>query len=217
MEAALDLDTLPLLLLFVLPGLVSMRVYRLVMPAARIDWSTAVLEGGFYSAVNYALLSWLIVLMHRGTFPADHPLGYAALSIVVLFVAPATWPFLYRWAVKKAGWVRKLQLPYPTAWDFYFDRRNPAFVLVHLKNGRHIGGYFGPDSYATSHPTSGDLYVQAVYQTDDDGKFVGPVDSTDGLLIRCDEYRYVELFRVPDQTAGPDSTPSDSKPSATDA
>ena len=55
-----------------------------------------------------------------------------------------------------------MQLPFPTAWDYYFDKRNPSWVLVHLKDGTLIGGLFGDDSYATSFPTDGDIYLEKV-------------------------------------------------------
>ena len=59
----------------------------------------------------------------------------------------------------------------------FFDKRKPIFILFHLKDGRMIGGYFGPDSYATAYPGEGDIYVQAVCKVNDDGTFSDPIDS----------------------------------------
>lgn len=201
MKAVLDFSTINLFVLFVLPGLISMRMYRLIMPAESVQWGTALLEGLFYSSINYALFSPLIWFMHSGSFPSDHPILYAVFSIVILFVGPVSWPWCIRFAVRKTTWVRALQLPYPSAWDYYFDERHPAFVIIHLTNGNIVGGYYGPRSYATSYPNDGDIYLEAVYELDDDGTFVEPIPDTNGLLISKDAYHYVELFTSPERDA----------------
>lgn len=198
MKAVFDLDFLRLFVVFVLPGLISMQVYRLILPAKSIKWATALLEGLFYSSINYALLSPLVWFMHRGGFPTEHPVWYGVLGIVVLFVGPVLWPILLSLFIRNTEVVRHLQLPYPSAWDYYFDEREPAFVLVHLKTGKLVGGYFGTRSYATSFPNQGDLYLEAVYETSDDGTFGEPIEDTDGMIITKEEYHYVELFHVPE-------------------
>jgi hypothetical protein len=200
MKAVFDLDFLRIFLVFVLPGLVSIRVYRLIMPAEGINWSTALIEGIFYSSINYALLSPLVWFMHSGNFPSDHPISYGFFGIIVLFIGPIIWPLIVSLTVRKTDLVRSLQIPYPSAWDYYFDDRKPAFVLVHLKTGKLVGGYFGKGSYATSFPNQGEIYLEAVYETSDDGTFGEPIEDTDGLIIAKDEYHYIELFDVPDST-----------------
>ena len=69
----LSLSNAGLFLLIVFPGLISARVYRLVMPARDLKWADSVLEGLFYSAINFVLglplLWWLVV----GYQPVDHP------------------------------------------------------------------------------------------------------------------------------------------------
>lgn len=104
---------------------------------------------------------------------------------------------LLRLFIRNTEIVRNLQLPYPSAWDYYFDEREPAFVLIHLENGNLIGGYFGSNSYATSFPNQGDLYLEAVYEVAEDGTFDEPIEDTDGMIITSDEYHYVELFTLP--------------------
>jgi len=197
MKAVFNLDFLRLFSVFVLPGLISMQVYRLILPAKRIKWSTALLEGLFYSSINYALLSPLVWFMHSGGFPSEHPVWYGGLGIVVLFVGPVSWPILLSLFVRNTEIVRNLQLPYPSAWDYYFDQREPAFVLVHLESGNLVGGYFGTNSYATSFPNQGNLYLEAVYEVADDGTFGEPIEDSDGMIITSDDYHYVELFNLP--------------------
>ena len=202
MSTVLDIDTLPLFILFVLPGLVSMRIYRLLIPCRQLDWGNACLEGLFYSAVNFALFLPLIVTIHHDSFPSKHPVWYGLLALLILLVGPIIWPIVYVKLVRSKKLMRGLQLPYPTAWDYFFDKRRSIFVLIHLKTGRMIGGYYGPASYATAYPDEGDIYLQAVYRVNDEGRFGEPIESTNGLLISKDQYSYIEFFGVPKQEYG---------------
>jgi len=52
MENLLSFDKLTYFVVLVFPGLLSIQVYRLLMPAKPIDWSNALLEGLFYSLTN---------------------------------------------------------------------------------------------------------------------------------------------------------------------
>jgi hypothetical protein len=100
--------------------------------------------------------------------------------------------------ITKSKVIKGLQLPYPTSWDYFFGKRDPVFVLIHLQDGKMIGGYFGLDSYVSAYPNEGDIYLQTVYKVNDDGTFSEPTDSTRGLLIRKDQYSYVEFFNKPE-------------------
>lgn len=90
--------------------------------------------------------------------------------------------------------------PYPTAWDYYFRKRQPCFVIARLKDGKALAGYWGRDSYATSFPNDGELYLQAVYRLNSDGTFGEPIADTRGALIRRDSYVVLEFFEVPSDT-----------------
>lgn len=199
MEKLLTNDALQLFILTVFPGLISMHVYRLLLPAKAIDWKTAILEGMFYSAVNFALCLPLLATFTIYSIPVNHPVCFSVGLLVVLLVGPIMWPVLYVRLLKWPRLMKGLQLPYPTAWDAFFDQRKECFMIIHLKGGGRIGGYYGPTSYASAYPLEGDLYIRAVYSLGEDGKFISPIPDTRGLLIRKDEYSYIELFDVPKQ------------------
>lgn len=170
----------------------------MIMPAYRIEWKSAILEGLFYGVINLVLLSPLVYwLMSTGAAEANAIMLWAAAAVVFV-IAPIVWPLAFVFLVKRPLLRRYVQLPYPSAWDFFFDRRADCFVLIHLKNGQMIGGYYGPNSYATSFPDHGDIYLEAVYRVDATGTFVEPIESTEGLLISRDGYSYIELLGVAD-------------------
>jgi hypothetical protein len=198
MNFTLDIPTVGLFLLVVFPGLVSTTIYRLIMPARAVEWGSAILQGTFYSAVNLVLGLPVLYLLVFGHDPLQHPIRYSVAAILLLLVMPIVWPLVLVAVFKSKRLARRIQIPYPTAWDFFFDQRETGFVLVHLANDKLLGGYWGGNSYAGSFPNDGDIYLEAVYSIDDAGRFGEPIPNTRGVLLRKEQYSYVELFSVPE-------------------
>lgn len=197
MKDALTPTTLVLFALFVLPGLISMAVYRLRMPARLPDWGSAIVQGLFYGALNYVLLLPLILLIHQDGYAQLHTWRYWGAVLVMVFVAPAVWPLVLVWAYRAPWAARWIKVPYPSVWDYTFRRREAQFVLLRLTNGRFIGGLWGPDSYAGGHPHEGDIFHSRAYRVSETGEFQGPVPGSAGVHVRGDAYTSVEFFHAP--------------------
>ncbi len=193
----LTLPSIGLIVLAVFPGLVSLQMYRLLMPARPLEWKDALLQGLFYSIINFVLLAPLVVFLGDLSHLDRHPLTYWSALGGVLLVGPILWPFLLRLLFRWKWLQSRIHLPYPTAWDYFFESRDPAFLLIRLKDGKSLGGYWGPGSFAGSFPNDGDIYLEAVYSLKEDGTFGAPIDGTRGALIRKDQYTCIELFGVP--------------------
>ena len=193
----LDIVALGLFVLAVFPGLVSTAVYRLIMPTRAVEWGNAVVQGLFYSTVNFVLGLPVLFLLVFGRDPLDHPIRYTLAAAAIFLVGPIVWPLILVAIFKSKSIAKRIQIPYPTAWDYLFDKREPSFVLIHLNNGALLGGYWGANSYAGSFPNDGDIYLEAVYVVDEKGVFGNPMPSTRGVLLRRDQYSYIELFGVP--------------------
>ena len=200
MEALLEPQKVFIFALCIFPGLVSLHVYRLIMPARSLKWESAILEGLFYSLVNFALCTPIWLLIFRGGFPPGNLLWFWLGVVSIFLVGPTIWPVLYLKALRSAFLRRHLQSPYSTAWDFFFGQRRSCFLLVHLTDGSMIGGFFGTESFASAFPKDGDIYINAVYQLDADGHFGQPVPNTRGVLLRKEDYAYIEVFDVPPET-----------------
>ncbi len=179
---------------FFLPGFVSVRVYDLLVPGERRDFSSALLEVGAYSALNYALLFWPIAWALSAEPVASRLWTLYLLVMVVLIVAPAIWPYIYI-KLAASGTLRGM-VRHPTlkAWDFVFAKRQPHWVIVHLKDGRMIGGKFGSGSFASSSPAEEQLYVEQLWKLDECGKFQAAVEDSEGIVVLRDEIAAVELF-----------------------
>ena len=200
MNVAPELDSIVLFVLFVFPGLISMHIYRLLLPAKDIDWKNVVVQALFYSSLNFALCLPILVPIHRASFPETHPYWYVILLMAVLLVSPVLLPIIWAILLRWKWLMNKLQLPFPTAWDYFFNLRKIVFVLIHLKDGSMVGGYYGPDSYATSFPNEGDIFLEAVFHVNEKGEFGDKIEDTGGILIKKNDYTFIEFFNIPVNT-----------------
>ena len=189
--------TLLLFLAFVWPGLLAVNVYRLIVPGPPFEWRDSITQGLFFTGITYILTFPIVLFIVRPENLEAHPFWYWLALACVLLAAPIALPFAWTSLLRREWVGRLVQSPYPTAWDWYFRQRQPAFMLIHLADGNLVGGYWGPGSYASSYPEHGDLYLSSVYKVDETGRFGDPIPDTNGLLVRRDGYRYIELFSVP--------------------
>ena len=66
------------------------------------------------------------------------------------------------------------------------------WVLVTLRNGTRFAGYCGPDSFMSSDPDNRDLYIQWVYDIDDDSGWCPRGEN--GVLIAAGEISTIEFW-----------------------
>jgi hypothetical protein len=197
MDAKLDVTTAGLFMLVVFPGLISINVYRLIMPARPLDWTTALLQGLVYSTVNFVLGLPILYLLVFGADPVTHPARYLAAALLVLLVTPVLWPVAVVGALRSRRFLKRVQIAYPTAWDFFFDAREPVFVLVHMNNGALLAGLFGPESYVGTYPNDGEMYLEAVYALNAEREIGEELPNTRGVLLQRSQYSYVEFISPP--------------------
>jgi hypothetical protein len=187
-------DKLALFLVFVLPGFISMKVYDLMVPGEPRDASKSLFEAISFSTLNFAALFWLIALIQSDDFYRKHFILYALSIVLIMVVVPACWPFAF---LKLSSWrpiARHLVHPIRKPWDYVFGKREPFWVIVHLHNGQRIGGRFDVQSFASSDPADEQIYLEAVWVLDEQGRFLRPVERSRGIIIMKDEIRAVEFF-----------------------
>jgi hypothetical protein len=190
-------EQLPLVVLLILPGFISTKVFDLLVPGEARDAGRQVLEAMTYGLLNFGL--WYVVLADvllpvRDSAPWVFRLGIVGIFVVspillaVLVNAVLRWRGLHRW----------VRHPIPTAWDFFFWRRQPGWVLIRLKSGLLLGGLFGPESFASSYPHR-DLYVQETWHLDENGQFLSPVPQSKGVLVSMADCETLEFFAWSDE------------------
>lgn len=201
-----NIEMLGLLFALAFPGLLSMRVYRLLMPVGDVDWKDGLLGAMFYTALNNIALFPLVRFILDGQNAIATPWWYWGALFVLVLAAPVAWPIVWVYAATKTGLRKWLIIPYRTAFDYCFSYRTTCFVLVHLKGGKMIGGWYGKNGYATTFPDSGDLFLSAAVHLAPNGEFASVVSSSVGVLVRRDEYTHLELHTDQPVTVSPPIT-----------
>ncbi len=188
--------------ILILPGFISLKVWDAIVPSHRRDFSKAALEVLGYSALNFGALSWIIVPMQFLGWTPPHPMIYFILLFVVLFVAPAAWPFLVLEVRSSRRMGRWMFDPVPGPWDKVFGQREPFWVVIHLQDGRRIGGRYGTDSFASHYPEEPSLYLEEVWILTKDGRFDKPIERSGGIIVLGGEIQLVELFKYLEPAVG---------------
>lgn len=146
-----------LMLSLLVPGVLSLKVYDLIVPGAQRTAGIATLEALAYGTVNLALLyapaAWLV---------ANLGSQFALYGAIVLgmLVLPALIGVGAAYLRQRSPLRRLLVHPTPKGWDYFFQKREACWVLFHLRDGRMVGGLFGPRSLASSFPHTEDVYVE---------------------------------------------------------
>jgi hypothetical protein len=186
-------ETLGLFLIFFVPGFISLKVYDLLIPGERRDFTKSFFDAMAYTALNFAALLWLIALVRSNRLNIWQ--WYIAM-LVLLIVMPAVWPIVFLQIRKHRAIARWIASPNARVWDDIFAKRIPYWVIVHLKDQRRVGGLYGPRSFASHSPAPPEVYLEQVWYVNEDGGFTGTmVESTAGILIMGTDIVALEFFQ----------------------
>lgn len=129
---------------------------------------------------------------------------------------PALWPCLLRYIFSKKCIEKHIVDPIRRPWDSLFARREPYYIIVHLKDGRTIAGMYGQDSLAAAYPMKEQLYLQETWTINTYTGQWSRVGGTKGVLILGDEILCLELLEGSNQDGHGQKTESASKTEPTD-
>jgi len=191
-----DLPTLVQFVLLFIPGFVSTRIFDLLVPGQRRDYGNALYEVIGYSMVTYAVSSpiilwWITTRIYRPIWET------ALLALFVLFVLPATLPPLGLALLKTPWFASRVVSPTPSSFDWAFDPDvNPkAMVLLHLNDGRRIGGTWHGNAYVSTYPVPPDVYLSEVWNINQEtGAFIDMVLGTRGIVVWGKDIQMIEFF-----------------------
>jgi len=191
-----EADKLILFIAFVIPGFITLKAFELFFPTQEKDGSKQIIDAIAYSCINYALLSWAIYLIGKSELSENNPVCYSIFWLFVFFIAPVLWAWLW----KKLRETQAFQntMPHPTgeAWDYFFGKREPCFVIVRLTNGQDIAGFYGAKSFASSAPHAKQIYLQECWKMNSDGGFDRPRRQTKGVMILSSQVESLEFFKI---------------------
>jgi hypothetical protein len=201
-----SLTAVGVLIAFLIPGYVWWSTEALLVYVNRKqEWERFALTLLLRSTINY--LPWGPVLWRivDGKLYETAPFSFSVVCTVLVFVQPAVlglgWGFFHRSgrlqrALEKIGLVPYRERGAPTAWEALFAEMPPRWLIVTLKDGAQVRGWYGKGSFASSDGEQRDLFLShlVVVQPDGTSKLV---ENTAGVYIGANEIKTVEFIQNP--------------------
>jgi len=189
-----DADKLILFIAFFVPGFITLKVWDLLVPGEVRYPSQSIIEAIAYSCINYALLSWLLILDVRLDLKSSAPVWHGVVIFVILFVAPIVLAFAY-WSLRNTDlFLKHFRHPIPKPWDYVFGKQESFWVIVEFFDGTKIGGIYDVDSFSSSFPMEEQIYLQQVWEVNGD-QFLRPVDRSEGVIIWGKYIRCLKFYK----------------------
>ena len=203
-DGTIDLDQpatqIAAAILFLVPGLNATWVIERLSGPTRLKGTERLLRALSWSTLIYLAAGfWLLNvgrrIWHSGTVPSwDLILG----AFLIIFIAPVLLGGIISLLreseqAKALLWRFTTIDPTPTAWDFAFKGGGLYLVRVKLKDGERVGGFFGPDSFASAYPERQELFLEEAWRLDAEGEFISPIPGSDGLMVHAEEVEIIEL------------------------
>lgn len=190
------IDAVYIALAFLVPGFVMSAARNQFITGQEPQGGEQLIRFLTYSAINYALFSAPIYLFLNAQLP---PASRAILWSLVILIGPALLGSISGVAARK-GWIRKLfhwidlnpVHAIPTAWDYKFGGlKGGEWVLITLKSGTRFAGFCGTRSFASSESKERDLFIEAVFNLDDDNQWTPTKKS---VFIASGEIATIEFW-----------------------
>jgi hypothetical protein len=189
-------DKFLLILAFLIPGFVSLKIYDFLVPREERDYSKTFINLIGYSTINFILLSWLIYWITMTT-----EIWIQWVQLLFLFILfPALWPVLIHLFLSSTMYRKLLMIlpdslypkdPISNSWDWVFRRRKCFYAVIYLKNGEKIAGVIDNRSYLSSFHSSQHIYLGEEWTLDENNEFKEA--RPNGVLI-LDEISKIDLY-----------------------
>jgi len=190
-----EIDKLFIFIVFVIPGFISIKFYQLVTPGHKSNTSNLLIDAISYSAINYAILLIPIFFTESSNLKDTYPWLYCFFYMVVLFIAPILWVFIWKKLRSSNNFQKNAPHPIPLPWDFVFSQRKKYWVKVYLKNASVIGGLYGEKSFSSNAPEPEQIYFQEGWIINETGGLERPKKMSEGVIILSSEISYIELIK----------------------
>ncbi|MGP0566715.1 MULTISPECIES: DUF6338 family protein [unclassified Nitrospina] len=191
-----SLNEIYLVLILLVPGLVVIYVRSQFVTGRRPPHSEAILSYLTVSCIYYALALPFVDLVI--SLPENSSFKIIAWFTMV-FLGPAFLGLALGVNIQKGLFHRFLKRcnlnpvhVMPTAWDWKLGGMTEEWVLVTLKDGTRFGGFCGKESFMSSDPAERDLYIQWIYDIDDNNKWAPRGEN--GVLITAGEISTIEFW-----------------------
>jgi hypothetical protein len=189
-----DADKIVLFIAFFVPGFIALKTYDLFVPGEVRDSSQSLIEAVAYSCINYALLSWLLLIDGHLNLAMEAPIWHGIIMFFILLVSPVALASGY-WRLRNTGFIKRyLRHPTPKPWDYIFGKQESFWIIIELTDGTIVGGVYDTSSFASSFPTKEQLYLQQEWELSEH-KFIKPKERSSGILVSEKNIKVIRFFK----------------------
>ena len=172
-----------------------MKVYHLMIATEKVNFSEAFGEAIAFSSINYAALSWLIILIYSSDLMNKHFALFILLVLLIIFIAPIIWTIIFVWFTKSEKLRKYIVGPIKNPWDYYFEKKSSCWVIVNMMNDEKIGGVYSYNSFSSAYPNKEQIYLEELWEIDTKGNFLKKVNRSDGIIIIGNEIKSIEFYK----------------------
>lgn len=196
-------EQVSLILGYVVPGLIILYVRAQFLTGRVGPHKDAWLDYFTLSILYIAITSAMTTFITGKDAPLHEqtrywlPIQLAGAAVFgTLIGLNAYWGFS-RWLLGCFG----LYVPHvmESAWDWRFSRFTETLLTITLKDGSRVSGWCGTKSFIGSDPKDRDLYIEQVYDVDEEGSWTLKTPGK-GVYVAGGEVRLIEF--IPRTAAG---------------
>lgn len=192
-------ETVLVVCIFIIPGFITDGVIKLFITRSNRSATIQLLYFLFYSILNIAILSWLyLIIWSKFQSKTSELLGCLAgvsfgssIILGIIIGVFKKYELLSR-LMKKAKF--NINHGTPTAWDYFFSKAIPCYVMVDLIDGSTVYGLYDLSSYCANSEDGQDIYLQEIYDVDDNGNWTR-IPTNMGMYIMGNQIKTVKFFK----------------------
>ena len=181
-------------IMFLTPGIIILFVRsQFEFAYKKPDPRDTILSYTTISIVYYAIASLADSVSTKIDYEEPWHQVFLVLAMPIIFGALLGINFRFKCGDKILRCLGLERIPvFTSAWDWKFANTKEQWVIVTLKDGTEIFGFFGRNSFASSRQDKYDIYVEWVYDIDGKGNFSSRKE--EGVLIPEEEIKTVRFL-----------------------
>ena len=196
-------ETIVYTCVFLLPGFIINELVDSIVPPKAFKELKFFFSCIIYSIINLAVWIWLDIIIFEKLKSKTIPF-YIILSSSNIVTSIITGTLIG--LIKHCELPRKIfrlfkvhmNNPIPTAWDYFFNKKEPCFVVVTLKSGKTVYGLYSTESFASSENSERDLYIEETYNFNDEKEWK-KIPRNKGIYINREEIETIEFYSMEEE------------------
>ena len=184
--------------IFVLPGFISTIVIRKTNPLDKSHIARYLIECLTFSIINIALFAWV----YHFIFLIQNRLMFFIVIVLFALISSIVIGLICAYIVQARLIDRCMNLigiktinSIPSSWDYFFSRQVTCFIIIKMKNGTIMAGYYGVNSFSSSSIDERDIYVEKGFYMDANGNW-NKDDESIGFYVNSKDIDSIEFKQV---------------------